>query len=92
MSFEFPRVHAEPLSGLPACVHCCSKMENTMPNTHQPTRHFSKPTSPSSMKTICAGFVPKNTAKATGWAKHVLMNGESNEMRRLMKKSVQWNY
>ena len=49
----------------------CSKMENTMPNTHQPTRHFSKPTSPSSMKTICAGFVPKNTAKATGWAKHV---------------------
>ena len=51
--------------------NCCGRMEKTSQNTAEPTRHFSEPTSPSSMKAICSGFVPKNTAKVTTWAKRV---------------------
>ena len=44
---------------------------------------FSKPTSPTTAQTICKGYVPPNTQKATGWAVCVF-----NEWRAARNKSL----
>ena len=50
--------------------------------TKSTVSRFSKPTSPTTMQTICKGYVPPNTQKATGWAVCVF-----NEWRAARNKS-----
>ena len=38
------------------------------------TSRFSAPTSPSKMRKICEGYVPRNTGKATDWAVRVFQD------------------
>ena len=56
---------------------CCKPPELEMddsdfeePPTTKTTPCFASPVSPSNMDTICRGYVPPNTKKATSWAVH----------------------
>ena len=83
--------------GEPWCAEwgCCSSDDTEMeePKAKKkklevagPSRRFADPLSPSKMKTICEGFVPKNTQKATDWAIRVFTEWRDNRNERSDEK------
>ena len=52
----------------------------------RPSQRFADPLSPSKMQTICEGFVPKNTQKATDWARRVFDEWRINRNKRSDEK------